>query len=275
MLAKAASKAAHTTWQECWVWLLQDRLCYAVSGAEDRIRYIPLDRITVRPLPRGYTPRIAVMSSDEAMAVLPGRMERHSALGDSFGMIFSMQYGSKTAYWAAASSQEAKGWLRAIRHAWVAAVLKPDRFIRASLSLACCSTSQKGASQGTLSPSPADSRDPAVPKTILDVEVVTREAQGWGEGSCLWIVLHGQSPGESSGRHLLIPASRSAKPFGTAAIATCQVACPRAFAGSIRAIELGLHGKCRLWMAEKVRLRPKGQVDWTEYSCAGLLSTAS
>ena len=90
------------------VWLLQDRLCYAVSGAEDRIRYVPLDRITVRPLPRGYTPRIAVMRSDEAMAVLPGRMERHSALGDSFGMIFSMQYGSKTAFWAAASSQEAK-----------------------------------------------------------------------------------------------------------------------------------------------------------------------
>ena len=68
----------------------------------------------------------------------------------------------------------------------MAAVLKPDRFIRASLSLACCSTSQKGASQGTLSPSPADSRDPAVPKTILDVEVVTREAQVFVPSACLY-----------------------------------------------------------------------------------------
>ena len=94
------------------VWLLQDRLCYAVSGAGDLISYIPLDRITVRPLPRGYYPCIAVMSSDEAMAVLPRRgrtaMERHSASEDSSGRIFSMQYGSKTAHWTAATSQEAK-----------------------------------------------------------------------------------------------------------------------------------------------------------------------
>ena len=35
------------------VWLLQDRLCYApVAGSGERIQYISLDRITVRPLPR-------------------------------------------------------------------------------------------------------------------------------------------------------------------------------------------------------------------------------
>ena len=54
-----------------------------------------------------------------------------------------------------------------------------------------------------------------------------------------------------------------------------QVSCPRALAGSIRAVELGLYGKCRLWMAERVRLRPVGHLDWTEFSCACVLSAAS
>ena len=78
-----------------------------------------------------------------------------------------------------------QGWMRAIRHAWVAAVLKPDRSITSSLSLTCCSTAQKKASQGTLSLSPADSQDPVDPKTILDVEVVTREAQVFVPSACL------------------------------------------------------------------------------------------
>ena len=90
------------------VWLLQDRLCYAVPGAADVIRYIPLDRITVRPLPRGYSPCIAVISNEKAPAPLRGRLERHFAFEGLFGRVFSVQYGLKTAYWAAATSQEAK-----------------------------------------------------------------------------------------------------------------------------------------------------------------------
>ena len=90
------------------VQLLQDRLCYAVPHAAELIHYIPLDRITVRPLPRGYHPRIAVMSYAEAPVDLRGRPERHPASEGSFGRVFSVQYGLKTAYWAAATTQEAK-----------------------------------------------------------------------------------------------------------------------------------------------------------------------
>lgn len=71
----------------------------------------------------------------------------------------------------------AQGWMRAIRRAWVAAVLKPDRSIGAGQSLHCCSTAIQTASQGTLSPSPTDSRDPEDLQTILDVEIITSEAQ--------------------------------------------------------------------------------------------------
>ena len=67
--------------------------------------------------------------------------------------------------------------MRAIRQAWVAAVLKPDRSIGASPSLNCWSTALQKAPEGTLSPSPRDSQDPVDPKTILDVEILTREAQ--------------------------------------------------------------------------------------------------
>ena len=90
------------------VWLLQDRLCYAVLGAEDLICYIPIDHITVRPLPRGYKPRIAVTGHDRGPAAFSGRMELHSAPEGTSGRVFSLQYGLNTAYWAAATSQEAK-----------------------------------------------------------------------------------------------------------------------------------------------------------------------
>ena len=67
--------------------------------------------------------------------------------------------------------------MRAIRHAWVAAVLKPDRSIESSQSLNCRSTALCKASDGTMSPSLSGSRDPEDLKTILDVEIFTREAQ--------------------------------------------------------------------------------------------------
>ena len=75
--------------------------------------------------------------------------------------------------------------MRAIRHAWVAAVLKPNRSIRANTSLTGCSTAQQKASQGATSPSRAESQDPVDLKTILDVEVLTREAQVFIPNACL------------------------------------------------------------------------------------------
>ncbi len=47
--------------------------------------------------------------------------------------------------------------------------------------------------------------------------------QGWDVGARPWVALHGLSPGESSGRHLLVPADGSAEAFSSAAVAMCQV----------------------------------------------------
>lgn len=42
-------------------YLLDDRLCYTDEpGTVEDVRYIPLDRIPVRALPRGYGPQIGV-----------------------------------------------------------------------------------------------------------------------------------------------------------------------------------------------------------------------
>ena len=42
-------------------YLLDDRLCYTDEpGKVEDVRYIPLDRIPVRALPRGYGPQIGV-----------------------------------------------------------------------------------------------------------------------------------------------------------------------------------------------------------------------
>lgn len=49
----------NTAWLQFY--LLDDRLCYTEEpGKVEDVRYIPLDRIPVRALPRGYGPQIGV-----------------------------------------------------------------------------------------------------------------------------------------------------------------------------------------------------------------------
>lgn len=91
------------------VWLLQDRLCYGpVSGSGNDIHYIPLDRITVRPLPRGYKPRIGVASVDHSLVSLLSHFKDDAATEQTEGRVFSVQYGLNTVYWAADNSHDAK-----------------------------------------------------------------------------------------------------------------------------------------------------------------------
>lgn len=65
-------------------YLLDDRLCYTDEpGKVEDVRYIPLDRIPVRALPRGYGPQIGVTVIEdrysnapaENLYVLPWRLK--------------------------------------------------------------------------------------------------------------------------------------------------------------------------------------------------------
>lgn len=60
-LLKLYGKGTHRVWRKKWFYLMEDRLCYTED--EDTlgpIKYLPLDRIPVRPYPRGYKPDIGV-----------------------------------------------------------------------------------------------------------------------------------------------------------------------------------------------------------------------
>ena len=51
-------------------YLLDDRLCYTDEpGKVEDVRYIPLDRIPVRALPRGYGPQIGVTVLEDRQVV--------------------------------------------------------------------------------------------------------------------------------------------------------------------------------------------------------------
>ena len=83
------------------VFLLDDRLCYADGpGAAPDARYLPLDRVPVRPLPRGYGPRAGVTLLDARQAPRRARAD--------VGGAFSVQCGRHTHLLAAASAEAAQ-----------------------------------------------------------------------------------------------------------------------------------------------------------------------
>ena len=111
------NKATERAYEYVQVWLLRDRLCYAsVFNTQDTIHYIPLDRITVRPLPRGYKPRIGVQHVDTSLIALPEARAGNAAPEQPHGRVFSVQYGSRMVYWAADTSTEAKVTMIPIMH---------------------------------------------------------------------------------------------------------------------------------------------------------------
>ena len=63
-LLKAYGGGPHRQWRRRYVYVLADRLCYTpdpgANGAPSPVRYLPLDRIPVRALPRGYGPKLGV-----------------------------------------------------------------------------------------------------------------------------------------------------------------------------------------------------------------------
>ena len=87
---------------------LDDRLCFSPhhlrNDVED-VAYVPLDRISVRPMPKAYHPAVALseMSSHQLDCAT---LQEH--IGDMEGCVFSLQCGKNTHMMAAASPVEAQ-----------------------------------------------------------------------------------------------------------------------------------------------------------------------
>ena len=79
-------------------YLLDDRLCYTNNpSTNESVKYLPLDRIPVRPLPRHYRPRIGV--SRISTLQIPRR---------PVGSVFGVHCGRRTHFMAAESAASAK-----------------------------------------------------------------------------------------------------------------------------------------------------------------------
>lgn len=111
-LLKAYGKGPQRRWRRRWVYLTADRLCYTSDPTVDGVRYIPLDRIPVRALPRGYGPKIGVAQLDESNPTFsPGP----AGSPKKFGCSFSVACGSHTHFLAAETPAAAKvSWMRSM-----------------------------------------------------------------------------------------------------------------------------------------------------------------
>lgn len=95
-----------TAWQ---VFLLDDRLCYAdAPGAAPNARYLPLDCVPVRALPRGYGPHVgvAVLEDRQVAGRAGGRPSGGPWAGA--GRTFSVQCGRHTHLLSAENAEEAE-----------------------------------------------------------------------------------------------------------------------------------------------------------------------
>ena len=90
--------------------LAADRLCYAASpDPEEEARYIPLDRVPVRAMPRGYAPDIGVSLCQDRHL-----QDSHSHVAP--GTAFTVACGTAVHVFAASSPEEAEvgvwAWVR-------------------------------------------------------------------------------------------------------------------------------------------------------------------
>ena len=71
-LLKAQGDGPQRAWRRRFVWVTADRLCYTPDPDVEGVRYLPMDRIPVRALPRGYGPKLGVTLVEDRQARTPG-----------------------------------------------------------------------------------------------------------------------------------------------------------------------------------------------------------
>ncbi|DBA69854.1 TPA: hypothetical protein ACH3X2_012566 [Trebouxia sp. C0005] len=128
-LLKQHGNGPHPTWSKRWFYLLDDRLCYTDEpGTVEDVRYIPLDRIPVRALPRGYGPQIGVTVIEDRQIDKP---ELPAQSAKKRACVFSVQCGTHTHFMAASTAAEAQLWVDRITQTWVHCSKFTGRSIRA------------------------------------------------------------------------------------------------------------------------------------------------
>ena len=76
------------------------------------VKYIPIDRIPVRPTPRGLIVGTGITIVSDSQIVRSGPIEGKS------GVVFAVVAGAHTHFWAAPTAKGANEWVEALKGAW-------------------------------------------------------------------------------------------------------------------------------------------------------------
>ncbi|KAL4458577.1 hypothetical protein ABPG75_013442 [Micractinium tetrahymenae] len=290
-LLKAYGEGPQRVWRSRFLYLTADRLCYTADPDADSVRYLPLDRIPVRALPRGYGPKLGVTLVEDR------QVDRsHPQLSPKkSGCVLSVACGSHTHFFAASSPAEARTWVEAITAAWVqcvkhtargahsptaeeALVLREARWrvqteaLRRSVAEAEQarlreSTAAWQAAAAAVADVQADDQEVA----CYDIEVVTGPLPGAGTTSRVYLELVGAAG--SSGEHRLMYREGSGRTaFAAGATDAFRLHCaPLGQLLKVRVYHSNA-GPHPSWFLEEVRVRAQGAPRWTIFPCGRWLA---
>ena len=98
-LLRASGAGPRRQWRRCWAYLTADRMYHTTAtdpAGTPSVQYIPLDRLPVRALPRGYAPAPGVSTVDSRQVAPRG------------GSVFAVVCGAHTHFFAAPTPEEAE-----------------------------------------------------------------------------------------------------------------------------------------------------------------------
>ncbi|CAL8467001.1 g6537 [Coccomyxa elongata] len=256
-------------------YLVDDRLCYTHTPSKSQIvRYLPLDRIPVRPLPRHYGPRIGV-----------SKVSSSQLLRRPQSSVFAVHCGRRTHFMAAESAALATAWVKKITEVWVHAVKHAEREFTGSTAWSMVNIRDLSLETSALRQSidrllwiadderASKSRGPAsfLDEVAYEVQVVTGHGQDAGSDLSVYLELR-DNLGSSSGMFRLDAISSFPKPFQRATISYCQVTCQRL--AQVQKLIIQCDASSPGWFIEEICVKRVKDGTWTHFPCSDWLTEA-
>ncbi|BDA40689.1 probable lipoxygenase homology domain-containing protein 1 at C-terminar half [Coccomyxa sp. Obi] len=279
-LWKAYGTGPQQTWRRQWFYLLDDRLCYTyiyTPSPSQVVRYLPLDRIPVRPLPRHYGPRIGV-----------SKVRSSQVLRRPQGSVFAVHCGRRTHFMATESAALATAWVKKITEVWVHAVKHAERelqgsaawsmlnvrdlsletsALRQSIDKLLCIADHEKTQWATKTQGPASFSD----EVAYEVQVVTGNVQDGGSDLSVYLELC-DNVGASSGIFRLDAMESQPKPFQQATVSYCQVTCRRL--AQVQKLIIQCDASSPGWFIEEIWVKRFKDGTWTHFPCNDWLTEA-
>ncbi|KAI8463909.1 MAG: Lipase/lipooxygenase [Monoraphidium minutum] len=270
------------------------------GGGGGCVRYLPLDRIPVRPLPHrqhALDPR-GRGHPDIGVAIIDARILTGGAAEGAGRSVLSVVVGSHTHYLAAETLRDAQRWAAALREAWLHCFQHTARggggggAVAAGAALAAENAAlRESLREAGLRRSAEDgeywrrwveerARNELLASQLeslvgYEVAVVTGGAKGAGTSARVYIEAWGRGgrEGRGSGEARLLDADSPAAPFERGATDEFEVLLRDVGAPVLLRVWHDNTGRHPEWLLERIALRKKGTAEWTHFPCGRWLST--